>query len=59
MQLLGQLCRGFDYEEIAAAQFVTLHTVKSHARNLRIKLQAKNLAQLVVRAVAFKFYSPE
>lgn len=59
MQLLGQICRGFDYEEIAAERFVTLHTVKTHARNLRIKLQAKNLAQLVVRALQFKFYSPE
>lgn len=59
MALLQQLCRGFAYEEIAAAQFISLHTVKSHARNLRIKLQAKNLAQLVVRALAFKFYSPE
>ncbi len=36
-----------------------MHTVKSHARNLRIKLGAKNLAQVVVRAIQYKFYSPE
>ncbi|MGC2939269.1 response regulator [Brevibacterium sp. FAM 24638] len=59
LQLLAHLCRGSDYEEIAAAEFLTVHTVKSHARNLRIKLQAKNLAQLVVRSLQFKFYSPE
>lgn len=59
MQFLGQLCRGFDYGEIAAAEFVTVYTVKTHARNLRVKLQANNLAQLVVRALQFKFYSPE
>ncbi|GAA1813492.1 response regulator transcription factor [Brevibacterium celere] len=57
--LLRQLCAGMDYGEIAEAQFVSLHTVKSHARNLRIKLGAKNLAQVVVRAIQFKFYSPE
>ncbi|MCM1011397.1 MULTISPECIES: response regulator transcription factor [unclassified Brevibacterium] len=57
--LLRQLCEGMDYNEIAEAQFVSLHTVKSHARNLRIKLGAKNLAQVVVRAIQFKFYSPE
>lgn len=59
LHLLAQLCSGADYEEIAAAESLTVHTVKSHARNLRIKLQAKNHAQLVVRALQFKFYSPE
>lgn len=59
LHLLAQLCRGADYEEIAAAESLTVHTVKSHARNLRIKLKAKNHAQLVVRALQFKFYSPD
>ncbi|MCD1285327.1 MULTISPECIES: response regulator transcription factor [unclassified Brevibacterium] len=59
MDLLGHLCRGHDYEEIAAAQSVTVHTVKSHARNLRIKLGAKSQAQVVLRAIQFKFFSPE
>ena len=59
MELLTLLCQGHGYEEIAAAQSVALSTVKSHARNLRIKLGARNLAQLVVRALQFKFFSPE
>lgn len=59
LELLTLLCQGHGYEEIAEAQFVTLYTVKSHARNLRVKLGARNLAQLVVRALQFKFYSPE
>ena len=59
LTLLRQICEGLDYSEIAARQFVTVHTVKSHARNLRIKLGAKNLAQVVIRAVQFKFHSPE
>ena len=59
MELLSLLCQGHGYEEIAAAQSVAMSTVKSHARNLRIKLGARNLAQLVVRALQFKFFSPE
>lgn len=59
LSLLRQICEGLDYSEIAQRQFVTLHTVKSHARNLRIKLGAKNLAQVVIRAMQYKFHSPE
>lgn len=59
MDLLALLCQGHGYEEIAAAQSVAMSTVKSHARNLRMKLGARNLAQLVVRALQFKFFSPE
>ncbi|WP_166973911.1 response regulator transcription factor [Brevibacterium atlanticum] len=59
LELLTLLCQGHGYDEIAEAQFVTMYTVKSHAKNLRTKLGAKNLAQLVVRALQFKYYSPE
>lgn len=59
MDLLTLLCQGHGYEEIADAQSVAMSTVKSHARNLRLKLGARNLAQLVVRALQFKFFSPE
>lgn len=59
LELLSLLCRGYGYEEIAEAQFVTMNTMKSHAQNLRIKLGAKNLAQVVIRALQFKFYAPE
>lgn len=57
--LLEQICQGLDYAEIAEKQVLTVYTVKSHARNLRIKLGAKNLAQLVIRAIQYKFYVPE
>lgn len=59
MELLTLLCQGHSYEEIAADQSVAMSTMKSHARNLRLKLGARNLAQLVVRALQFKFFSPE
>ncbi len=57
--VLIEVCEGRDYSEIAERHFITMHPVKSHARNLRIKLGAKNLAQVVVRAIQYKFYSPE
>ncbi|GAA1931080.1 response regulator transcription factor [Brevibacterium antiquum] len=57
--LLRQICEGMDYSEIAEQQVVSVYTVKSHARNLRIKLDAKNLAQVVIRAIQYKFYVPE
>jgi DNA-binding NarL/FixJ family response regulator len=59
LELLILLCQGFGYDEIAEALGLSMHTMKTHSRNLRIKLEAKNLAQLVVRALQFKFYSPE
>lgn len=59
LAVLRHICEGLDYSDIAERQFVTLHTVKSHARNLRIKLGAKNLAQVVIRAMQYKFHSPE
>lgn len=59
LDLLVLLCQGHGYDEIAATLVVTVNTLKTHTQNLRTKLQAKNLAQLVVRALQFKFYSPE
>ncbi|UVI35543.1 response regulator transcription factor [Brevibacterium spongiae] len=59
LELLTLLCEGHGYDEIAADLKLSMHTMKSHAQNLRLKLGAKNLAQLVIRALQFKFYSPE
>lgn len=58
VQLLLLICEGLTYEEIAAREFLTVWTVRTHARNLREKLGAANLAQLVVRALQFRFYTP-
>lgn len=59
LALLQQLCRGLDYAEIASEQHVSINTLKTHAQNLRAKLDATNLAQLIVRALQYKFFSPE
>ncbi len=55
---LQLICEGMDYQSIAARQHVAETTVKTHARSLRDKLGAQSLAQLVVRAVQYRLYSP-
>lgn len=54
-RILMLVCRGYGYAEIAAEQYVSEWTAKSHVKRLREKLAAENLAQLVVRALQFKF----
>lgn len=51
------VCRGWGYPEIAAELHISEWTAKSHVRKLREKLAAENLAQLVVRALQFNFFS--
>lgn len=57
LEVLTLICRGFRYEEIAEAQGVTVWTAKTQAKHLREKLHAENLAQIVVRALQFRYYS--
>ena len=49
---------GHGYEEIAKRQGITVWTVRSHVKKLREKLYAENLAQLVVRALQYRYISP-
>ncbi|GAA1607004.1 response regulator transcription factor [Leucobacter chromiireducens] len=53
--ILLLVCEGRSYEEIAESQGITVWTAKSHVKRLREKLAAENLAQLVVRALQFRF----
>lgn len=55
--ILLRICEGLGYAEIAEQQFITEWTVKSHVKKLREKLQAENLAQLVVRALQLHYIS--
>ncbi|MFB9775699.1 response regulator transcription factor [Brevibacterium otitidis] len=57
LEVLTLICRGCRYEDIAEAQGVTLWTAKTQAKRLREKLQAENLAQLIVRALQFRYFS--
>lgn len=55
--ILLRICEGLGYAEIAEQQFITEWTVKSHVKKLREKLEAENLAQLVVRALQLHYIS--
>lgn len=57
VEVLTLICQGCGYKEIAEALGITVWTAKTQAKRLREKLQAENLAQLVVRALQFRFYS--
>ncbi|NMA78052.1 MAG: response regulator transcription factor [Actinomycetales bacterium] len=56
-EVLGLICQGLGYEEMATTLRVQPWTVKTHAKSLREKLHADSLAQLVVRAIQYRFYS--
>jgi len=54
-ETLRLICDGLGYEEIAARRGVLSSTVKAQVKSLREKLDAQNLAQLIVRAIQFRF----
>lgn len=54
-ETLRLICEGLGYEEIAAKRSVAPSTVKAQVKGLREKLDAQNLAQLIVRAIQFRF----
>ncbi|MCI2266674.1 response regulator [Sediminivirga luteola] len=58
LAVLHLICQGKDYSEIARDLILGVNTVKTHTRSLRDKLHASSLAQLVVRALQYKFYTP-
>ena len=58
LEVLTLVCEGRGYEEIAHRLGISVWTARSHTKNLRDKLVADNLAQLVVRALQFRFYAP-
>lgn len=49
------ICEGQSYAEIATQLYVTEATVLTHAKRLRQKLHARSLAQLVLRAIEYRF----
>lgn len=49
-EVLVQIAEGFSNQEIADQLFISLHTVKTHARKINAKLGAKSRTQAIVRA---------
>jgi DNA-binding NarL/FixJ family response regulator len=51
LEVLELLARGMDNPQIAAALFLSQHTVKNHVSSILVKLQVQNRIQAAVRAV--------
>ena len=50
-EVLTHIADGFSNKEIADKLFVSTHTIDSHRKNLLAKLEAKNTAELVKKAM--------
>lgn len=50
IEVLQKIAEGLSNQEIADRLFISLHTVKTHARKINIKLAAKNRTQALCRA---------
>lgn len=49
-EVLLQIEKGLSNQEIADVLFISLHTVKTHARKINVKLGAKSRTQAIVKA---------
>ena len=49
-EVLALIAQGFSNQEIADQLFISLHTVKTHARKINAKLGAKSRTQAIVKA---------
>ena len=50
-EVLGLLAQGFSTKEIAGCLAISYHTVESHRKNLRLKFEAKNSIDLMMKAL--------
>ncbi len=50
LDVLRKIAQGLSNQEVADQLFISLHTVKTHARKINIKLSAKNRTQALRRA---------
>lgn len=58
IEVLRDIARGYTSKEIASHLFVSENTVESHRKNLFAKLKARNIADLVMKAVAMGYIMP-
>lgn len=50
MEVLELMAQGFSNQEIAEKTFLSIHTIKTHASNLFVKLDVKRRTQAISRA---------
>lgn len=54
MEILELMAQGYSNQEIAEKTFLSIHTIKTHASNLFVKLDVKRRTQAVSRAKELK-----
>lgn len=54
-EVLKMIACGFSNDEIARKLFVTLSTVKTHANNILIKLNARNRSHAIIKGIQFGY----
>jgi LuxR family maltose regulon positive regulatory protein len=59
IEVLALIAEGLTNQEIATRLYLSLHTVKAHARNISSKLDVGNRTQAVARARTLGILSPE
>lgn len=59
IEVLALIAEGLTNQEIATRLYLSLHTVKAHARNISAKLDVGNRTQAVARARTLGILSPE
>ena len=58
VEVLQAIARGYSTKEIANTLFISENTVENHRKNLFRKLQARNMAELIVKAIAAGYLNP-
>lgn len=48
-EVLNLLAQGLSTKEIAGSLSISYHTVESHRKNLRLKFEAKNSSELIMK----------
>ena len=51
IQVLTLIAEGKTVEEIAAALFLSAHTIRTHVRNIRVSLHARSTPHAVAKAI--------
>lgn len=50
LQIIGLLANGFDNESVSKELVLSYHTIKTHRKNIYLKLEISNLSQLILFA---------
>ena len=59
IEVVRAIADGYSTKEIARQLFISENTVESHRQNIAEKLGSRNVAELIVKAIAAGYISPE